>query len=969
MQKPPWISFQIIWGTLLFMFASRAGAGTFAWKNPPVSGDFNVAGNWQNSDGGGGFPGAGDFAIFRDGVYTVTCDGATAGMTELIGTVTFQLNGNYSAGSYIQGGNPVVLQGGGTLQTGPFSSIGEGSILVNGSGLTMDSFDFGTTFLQTRIRGINGAKITSSGRSSILPQPRLESSSEWRHTGALNADRCFISGGSLLAADELTVRAELDAGRLQAGLLKGGGQAINGSTVTAVTASLSDWLLEGSGNSMNVSGTTLPGLVFADVSIKAGATFSAGALADNAWYTVDGSGSQLTVAGLITSDGPQKITIQKLGQGSSASLSKAFVIVRDAGSLFSFADKAEDSTVQIQNGGRINGVNFIGPSAPTNTAGGSISGAGSALVLSGDLDLGRFRESSVTVDAGGRLECFKGTLDGGKVGGFSSGSVFGVDSFWLARNGLAVGKTKGVATLNLGGGGRVEVRGPETAMALGLESGSEGRMDVDGGSLPVPSALDTRQTAETGVGVGGRGSLSVRSQGRILASKLTVGVRAGSEGTLDVIGAGTSLEGGDTLEIGRLGSGRMTIFAGGLATAPDVLVGSNNGTNLLRLTGAGSRLKVGNDMHVGEAGAGRLSIEQGSRVEMPGALANDTGFAYLAFQSGSTGLATVSGAGSAWVGERGVLTVGTRGVGTLNVTNGGEVNFEQIAVGSGAPGASGVATIAGAGSVMRTLNYVSIGGITKSSTGPGEISVTSGGQLRAGFNLDVFKPATLRLNGGSATVGQVSEAAILGTVIVGNQGKFRLGGKLMGSVLLRQGGVFLPGSSPGKATIEGDLTLSTDSSLELELGGTDAGAGYDQIEATGAVALAGHLEIVFRDGFAPTNGQVFELVKGGAVLGSFSTVAVSGLAPGFTYSLTIPGGNRLLLAATSAGVATTQPELAIVRSGGPTVVVSWPDYITGWTLQKAGELPALSWTPVTTSSNTVTLPASLDTSFFRLISP
>jgi len=135
-----WAQFAIY--VVLNLSGQKIWADTFAWKNPPVSGAFNAPSSWQNADGNGGFPGAGDFAIFRDGTYTVTCDGAAAGMTEVIGTVTFQLNGNYTAGSYIQGGHPVVLQGGGTLQIGPVSSLGDGAILVDGSGLTMDSFDF-----------------------------------------------------------------------------------------------------------------------------------------------------------------------------------------------------------------------------------------------------------------------------------------------------------------------------------------------------------------------------------------------------------------------------------------------------------------------------------------------------------------------------------------------------------------------------------------------------------------------------------------------------------------------------------------------------------------------------------------------------------------------------------------------------------------------------------------------------------
>lgn len=270
---------------------------------------------------------------------------------------------------------------------------------------------------------------------------------------------------------------------------------------------------------------------------------------------------------------------------------------------------------------------------------------------------------------------------------------------------------------------------------------------------------------------------------------------------------------------------------------------------------------------------------------------------------------------------------------------------------------------------MRTLNLVSIGGITSQApTGPGEITVSSGGLLQAGFNLEVFKPGLLRLNGGAAMVGQVSEAAIPGTVLIGNQGKFRLGGKLIGSVLLRQGGAFLPGSSPGKATIEGDLTLATGASLEIEVGGPIAGVSYDQIEATGTVTLAGHLTIVFRDGFAPTNGQIFEVVKGSVVLGNFSDVTVQGLADGFTYSLAGAGGTSLTLNATSTGVPIRQPTLNIVRSTSGNLVVSWPDNVANWTLQQANELPSQNWQPLAAPGNTVTVPATVGTKFFRLIS-
>jgi len=969
-QIPLGILTRAVAGTLLFIAGSQAGADTFTWKNPPVSGAFNVAGNWQNADGNGGYPGAGDFAIFRDGTYTVTCSGASAGMTELIGTVTFQLDGNYIAGSYIQGGHPVVLQGGGTLQTGPFSSLGDGSILVNGSGLTMDNFDFGTAGIQTRITGINGARITSSGQVNgsvnYLPQPRLETGSEWHHTGALYVNKCFINGGSLLAADELTVRAELDGGRLQAGLLKGSGHAINGSTVTADTASLSNWLLEGTGTGLHLSGTTVPGLIYADISIKSGATFSAGALADNAWYTVDGGGSTLSVAGVITANGPQKVTVQNQGQSSAATLAQAYVIATDSGSVFTFAGKATDSTLSIQNGGRINGGSIFGPTIPGHVAGCAVTGAGSALVLSGNLELGKAGQGSLDVSDGGRVECATGSLDGGEVGGSSGSSIFGAGSFWLSRNGLIVGYKTGLATLNVGDGGRVEVR--NGFFAVGLALGGVGSVIVDGGPSLSPSALDTRLATETAVGVEGKGLLRVRNHGRILAGKLTVGANAGSEGTVEVIGAGTSLEVGKTLEIGQSGLGQMTINVGGLANAPDVLVGSNTGTNLLLLTGAGSTLTVAKALKVGNTGIGQLTIKQGARVVLTGTYSEpeyaETGLCWAGANAGATGTISVDGAGSALLGMNGFLNLGLVAKGILAVTGGGEVNFAAISV-VGGQNRSSSATISGAGSVVRARDSLGIG---RPFAGPesDEVAVTAGGLLQSKSTLGVGRTGVLSLSGGSAVVGQTSEAPIPGSVLIANLGRFYLGGRLIGSVLVRQGGVFLPGFSPGKAMIEGNLTLAVGTGLEMELGGTGVGEGFDQIDATGTVTLAGHLDIVFRDGFAPTNGQVFELVKGGSILGGFSEVAVHGLAPGFTYSLANTGGNTLSLIATSAGVATTQPELSITRSAGSNVLISWPAYISGWTLQQATGLTSSTWLPIDAPGNTATVPTSFGAGFFRL---
>jgi T5SS/PEP-CTERM-associated repeat protein len=955
----------------------RAGAGTFAWRNPPVSGPFNAAGSWQSAEGNGGYPGPGDFAIFRAGTYTVTCDGSAAGISEFIGAVTVQLDGGFDAGNVIQGGNPVVLQGGGTLRATAFSSLGEGSLQVNGSGLDMSGFDFGIRGIESRIIGTNGATIVSSGQVNgpvnYLPRPLLEDGSSWHHTGALYVGLCFVNSGSLLAADELNVRAQLDGGRLQAGRLNGGGQMMNGSTVTADTASLNDWLLDGGGNRMLVSGSTVPGLNYADISIKAGAVFTAGALADNAWYTVDGTGSSLAVAGGITADGPQKVTLLNQGQGSAGSLHRTQVIVRDPGTVFNFSHQAEDSALSVSNGGRVNGGRFVGPTVPTRAAGCTVLGVGSALVLNGNFELGSHGQGSMVIDGGGRIECATGVFDGGQPGMTNVSSVFGPDSFFNARLGLVVGHTVGVASLNVGNGGRMQVRGSGLAVGgVRGSAGGEGRMMVEGGTVASPSALDCRETELTSVGVSGKGLLQVRTPARMLATRLTVGLDEASDGTVDVIGSNASLVISDALVVGGKGLGRMTLSAGSTNTAAEVRVGSNPGANLLRLTGAGTTLTLAKSLQVGNDGVGQLTVQQRARVILTGAYSEpnftEYGLCEVGVNAGATGSVAVDGAGSALLGTQGFLNIGFLTAGHLTVTNGAVVDFAAMNVGGAQNGSSSV-TISGAGSVVRVADSLGIGA---PFPGPAatEATVSAGGLLVSNDALSVGPAGVLRLTEGSAVVGMTSETPIPGTAIVANRGLFLLGGRVVGSIVVRQGGRLLPGFSPGKAVVEGAVTFSEGAVLEVELGGTGAGVGYDQIEATGAVTLAGGLEIVFRDGFAPSNGQVFEVVKGGAILGDFATVAVRGLAPGFSYALTKSPDGRLLLTANSNGVAATQPELTITRpAGGAEIVVSWPKYVSGWSLQRSASLKTDSWLPIAAPNNSLTVPVAGGAEFFRLITP
>jgi hypothetical protein len=85
-----------------------------------------------------------------------------------------------------------------------------------------------------------------------------------------------------------------------------------------------------------------------------------------------------------------------------------------------------------------------------------------------------------------------------------------------------------------------------------------------------------------------------------------------------------------------------------------------------------------------------------------------------------------------------------------------------------------------------------------------------------------------------------------------------------------------PGLSPGVLTIEGNLALSSGSTLLMELGGTDPSF-YDRLSATGSLQLGGQLVISSLNGFQPTASQTFELLRTQALVsGSMNSVTTAG---------------------------------------------------------------------------------------------
>jgi hypothetical protein len=140
-------------------------------------------------------------------------------------------------------------------------------------------------------------------------------------------------------------------------------------------------------------------------------------------------------------------------------------------------------------------------------------------------------------------------------------------------------------------------------------------------------------------------------------------------------------------------------------------------------------------------------------------------------------------------------------------------------------------------------------------------------------------------NGGSTKMG--TSLASQGNMVVGGSGFQLNGGTLSGSGTLTgnlsiNNGTLAVGYSPGSLTVTGNLNLNSSSTLNVELGGTTAGSGYDVIYVGGTAYLAGTLNVTSWGGYVPTAGSGYNFLNFANSSGAFSTM---NLPAGWNISL------------------------------------------------------------------------------------
>jgi fibronectin-binding autotransporter adhesin len=212
--------------------------------------------------------------------------------------------------------------------------------------------------------------------------------------------------------------------------------------------------------------------------------------------------------------------------------------------------------------------------------------------------------------------------------------------------------------------------------------------------------------------------------------------------------------------------------------------------------------------------------------------------------------------------------------GTLSTSSGSDINILQ---GAGGPRTitaqlSNLGTITISGSQGLTINKPSAQHLNR-----GTLAV-SGGNLvlaQSGTSPSFSNEATVSVSGGrtwTTTGGTVTNVSGTFVGIISGAGTLDMSGTTFtNNAILRPGG----STTAGILNYTGTYTSTSSSTLNIELGGTTAGSGYDRLAIVGSPTLSGTLVVTLINGFSAFQGQTFDVVTHtGPLTGNFSGVSL-----------------------------------------------------------------------------------------------
>ncbi|WP_299614764.1 cadherin-like domain-containing protein [Pelagibius sp.] len=464
----------------------------------------------------------------------------------------------------------------------------------------------------------------------------------------------------------------------------------------------------------------------------------------------------------------------------------------------------------------------------------------------------------------------------------------------------------GDAQLTIENGGSVSLFGQDANVIVG-------RGNADGFEGPG----DPPDLAQSRLEILAGGSLTV--DGDDGHASMNIGRESNGDGAVVVRGEGSELllQGfAPNINVARDGTGELTIDQGGNVATTFMSIGRVSGSQgsvtvdgsqdeelrtTLRLFGRDDEHQ-GAFLQVGWGGQGSLTVKGGALLSIDGNGGQFPGF-NVGRDAGSTGTMVVDGIGTQVLiangdggpaGSLGFIAVGREGNGTLDVTQGAQVvnaagGFTFVgreAVASGAltvDGVDGTATLFDAGDVLvvgADFDFDN-GEVLFDSGGTGSVTVTDGGTVRAG----------------------VAEGDGITDVFIGSGGTVTVqaGGTLIGDIE-NVGGTLINGNSPGTAAFGGDFVMS-DGVLEVELGGTEAGA-FDLYQIAGTADFTGGvIEFSMIEGYDPLAGDSFIFLTAGALTLDEDALSfvVRGVDQAFDFALDLGADSLGLTVLNDAG--------------------------------------------------------------------
>jgi fibronectin-binding autotransporter adhesin len=512
----------------------------------------------------------------------------------------------------------------------------------------------------------------------------------------------------------------------------------------------------------------------------------------------------------------------------------------------------------------------------TGTA--TITGAGSKWTCE-QITVGRAGSGSLRVEAGGQVRSIFSSNLGAGVGSTGTTTITGVGSKWTNSGTLSVGMS-GSGTLRVEAGGEVN----NTSGSLGAGDGSTGTATITG------VGSNWTNSASLNVGYFGSGALRVEAGGQVSNTTGYVGYSAGSTGTATITGAGSKWSNSAGFHIGYSGSGELRVEAGGLVNNTNYegssLGYSAGSTGVATITGVGSAWIDTSSLTIGRSGSGALHVEAGGQI-------SNTSGGYLGFNAGSAGTATIAGAGSKWTNNAtSVLYLGRSGSGALRVEEEGQVSNAYGVIGENV-GSTGMATVTGAGStwtnsISLIIGHLGSGELTVAQGGHvtagtlhaslddlhgnGTIAATAGAVLDADMQFNSAHPGQARLEFGAG--GMLTVTAAGGILGAGYKGQGSLTISEGVAVSSSRGYLGFHSGSAGTATITGAGSKWTNSA-ELRVGhGSPAGV----------FATSGALRVEAGGQVSNTTGYL------GSYTGS-ATATITGVGSAWTNSSTLHVGN------------------------------------------------------------------------------